>query len=146
MPGRAFVSFLASWWLLSACAPSTNDAARLEGAWTAVSAQRDGVAAADVLGHQLTFTGDRFEIRSRDGEVLFAGTFRTESTATPASIDFDHTVGTVSGRSWEGIYALDGDTLTICDDAPNIDALRPTAFEAARGSGYVLITFERSRT
>jgi hypothetical protein len=39
----------------------------------------------------------------------------------------------------EGIYALDGDTLTTCDNAPNLEKGRPAAFEAKRGSGYVLI-------
>ena len=44
-----------------------------------------------------------------------------------------------------GIYALDGDTLTVCDNAPDLDKGRPTAFEATSGSGYVLITFKRAK-
>jgi hypothetical protein len=51
--------------------------------------------------------------------------------------------GPQRGKAWKGIYALDGDTLTICDNAPNLDKDRPVAFEAERGSGYVLITFVR---
>ena len=46
---------------------------------------------------------------------------------------------------WKGIYALDGGTLTICDNAPNPDDGRPAAFEARSGSGYVLITFKRAK-
>ena len=45
----------------------------------------------------------------------------------------------------EGIYAVDGDTLRICDNAPDLGKGRPTAFEAAPGSGHILITFERAR-
>ena len=45
----------------------------------------------------------------------------------------------------QGIYDLDGDTLTTCDNAPNLDERRPTAFEAKSGSGYVLITFKGAK-
>ena len=45
----------------------------------------------------------------------------------------------------EGIYTLDGDTLTICDNAASLDKGRPAAFEAKSGSGYVLITFKRAK-
>ena len=46
---------------------------------------------------------------------------------------------------WKGIYALDGDTLTTCDNAPDPAKGRPAAFEAASGSGYILITFKRAK-
>jgi len=51
--------------------------------------------------------------------------------------------GALKGKAWKGIYALDGDTLTICDNAPNLNKGRPAAFDAKTGSGYVLITFKR---
>jgi len=40
---------------------------------------------------------------------------------------------------------VDGDTLTTCDNAPNMKKRRPSAFEAKSGSGYVLITFNRAK-
>jgi hypothetical protein len=46
---------------------------------------------------------------------------------------------------WKGIYALGGDTLKICDNAPNLDKGRPSALEAKSGSGHVLITFTRAK-
>jgi len=49
------------------------------------------------------------------------------------------------GEGWKGIYALDGDTLSMCDNAPNLDEGRPTAFEAKSGSGHVRITFKRAK-
>jgi uncharacterized protein (TIGR03067 family) len=63
----------------------------------------------------------------------------------PAAIDFAHTEGTLKGKAWKGIYVLDGDTLTMCDNAPNLDKGRPAALEAKSGSGYVLITFKRAK-
>ena len=68
-----------------------------------------------------------------------------DPSAKPAAIDFEHTEGTLKGAVWKGIYALDGDMLTICDNAPNLDKARPAAFEAKSGSGVVLITFKRDK-
>lgn len=51
----------------------------------------------------------------------------------------------LEGKAWKGIYALAGDTLRVCDNAPNLDKGRPAAFEATRGSGYVLVTFKRAK-
>ena len=92
---------------------------KLQGTWTAIKAERDGKAADDLVGHRLSFTGKSFQIQSKDG---------------------------LKGKAWKGIYAQDGDTLTTCDNAPNLEKGRPSAFEAKSGSGYVLITFRRAKS
>jgi uncharacterized protein (TIGR03067 family) len=131
-------------WLAPAFAQPAEDAAKaLQGTWTAVQAERDGQAAGDVVGHQLAFTGNRFRIQAKDGKPLYAGTFRVNPGAKPAAIDFEHTDGALKGKAWKGIYALDGDTLQVSDNAANLDKRRPVAFEAKRGSGHVYITFKR---
>ena len=58
---------------------------------------------------------------------------------------FEDTEGALKGKVWKGIYALDGDTLTTCDNGPDPDKSRPAAFEAKSGSGYILITFKRAK-
>jgi uncharacterized protein (TIGR03067 family) len=58
-----------------------------------------------------------------------------DSITKPAAIDFEHTDGALKGKAWRGIYGLDGDTLTVCDNAPDLDKGRPAAFEARRGQG-----------
>jgi uncharacterized protein (TIGR03067 family) len=132
--------------LVLACAQPDEDAQKqLQGTWTATQAERDGNAADDVVGHRLSFTGHRFQIQSEDGKPLYAGTVRVDPSAQPTAMDFEHTEGALKGKAWQGIYALDGDTLTICDNAPNLDKGRPAAFEATSGSGYVLITFTRAK-
>ena len=98
----------------------------------------------DPVGYLLSFTGNHFQIQSKDGKPLYAGTFWVEPRTKPAAIDFEHTEGTLKGKAWKGIYALDGDTLRVCDNAPNLQRGRPAAFEAKSGSGYVLITFRRA--
>jgi uncharacterized protein (TIGR03067 family) len=125
--------------------PAEEPDPRLQGTWTATRAERDGKTADDVVGHRLSVTGKRFEIRSKEGQRLYAGTIRVDPTAKPAAIDFQHAEGALKGKEWKGIYALDGDTLSICDNAPNLDRGRPTAFTARSGSGYVLVTFRRAR-
>jgi uncharacterized protein (TIGR03067 family) len=140
-PARPF-SPIGTWTTAAEPAPEVDD--RLQGAWTAARAVRDGAAADDVVGHRLSFSGDRFEIQAADGTTLFAGTVRTDPSARPAAIDFEHTEGALAGAVWRGIYAVHGATLKVCDNAPDLDRSRPGAFAARRGSGYVLITFERA--
>jgi uncharacterized protein (TIGR03067 family) len=125
--------------------PAQEAQKQLQGAWTATQAERDGKPADDVVGHRLSFTGNRFQIQSKDGKLLYTGTVRMDPSAKPAAIDFTHTDGTLKGKAWKGIYALEGDTLKICDNAPDLDKGRPAAFEAKSGSGYVLVTFKRAK-
>ena len=131
--------------MLAFAQPAEDAQKQLQGAWTATKAERDGKAADDVVGHRLSLTGNRFQIQSEDGKPLHAGTVRVHPRATPAAIDFEHTEGALTGKAWQGIYALDGDMLTVCDNAPNLDKGRTAAFEATSGSGYVLITFKRAK-
>jgi uncharacterized protein (TIGR03067 family) len=132
--------------LAIACAqPGEAAQENLQGTWTATKAERDGKAADDVVGHRLSFAGNRFRIESKDLTLLYAGTVRVDPGAKPAAIDFEHSEGDLNGKAWKGIYALDGDTLTICDNAPDLDKGRPAAFDAKTGSGFVLITFERAK-
>ena len=114
--------------------------AKLEGAWTAVSARRDGQDAAELVGHRLELTGERFRI-SAQGETLYAGTFAIDPAAEPPRIDFRHDTGQAAGRTWQGIYWLEGRTLSICDNAADPAKPRPKELAAAPGSGHVLIVF-----
>ena len=125
--------------------PMTEVEKTLEGTWMATKAERDGQAAEDVVGHRLSFTRNRFRIQSRDGRPLYAGTFGVNPVPNPATIDFQHTEGPMKGKAWKGIYTVDGDTLRVCDNAPNPDTGRPTAFGAKAGSGHIFITFTRGR-
>ena len=129
--------------LVLACAQPVEAQKSLEGTWTATKAEREGKAADDVIGHRLSFVGDRFHIQSKDAKSVYAGAFRVDVSANPAAIDFEHTEGGLRGKTWKGIYALDGDTLIICDNAEDLDKPRPAAFEAKSGSGYIVITFKR---
>ncbi len=132
--------------LVLACAgPATAAETTLQGTWIATKAEQDGKAADDLVGHRLSFNSNRFEIRSKDDKLLYAGTVKINPSTKPATIDFQQTKGALKGKAWKGIYVVDGDTLTTCDNAPNLKKGRPAAFEAKSGSGYVLITFKRAK-
>jgi uncharacterized protein (TIGR03067 family) len=132
--------------LMPAFADTAAEAQKsLQGTWAVTTAERDGKPAADVVGHRLSFTANRFRIQCKDGRLLHEGTFRVDPSTKPAAIDFVHTGGALKGKLWKGIYALDGDVLMTCDNAPNLDKGRPTAFEARSGSGHVLVTLKRAK-
>jgi uncharacterized protein (TIGR03067 family) len=129
--------------VLAFAQPADDARQELQGTWTATKAERDDKAADDVVGHRLSFTGNRFQIFSKDGKPLYARTVRVNPSAKPWTIDFDHTEEALKGKTWKGIYVLDRGTLTICDNAPNLDQRRPVSFATKSGSGYELITFRR---
>jgi uncharacterized protein (TIGR03067 family) len=127
------------------CLAAKKELDKLAGIWVAVSAERDGKPAGDVKGHQLTFSGDTFIIKSKEGEVLYQGTFRADPAQRPATIDFRHTKGKLEGQTWKGIYTLEGTTLKTCDNAPDLTRERPTDFSAKIGSGRISIVFQRAK-
>lgn len=129
---------------LSAVPAAASD--DLHGIWLTISAVRQGEPAVDVIGHRATFDRARFEIRARDGSLLFEGSYTLEPDKSPPAIDFRHTGGVESGTIWKGIYDHSGtNELTICDNAPDPEMPRPTALHAPEGSDYICLLFERSK-
>ncbi|MGE0240076.1 MAG: TIGR03067 domain-containing protein [Parvibaculaceae bacterium] len=137
---RAFALFL----LLSAAAPTlaADVVTGLDGAWTAISAERDGAPAGELVGHRIEFKDDRFRIL-KDDNLLFGGHFTSDPGKTPAQIDFTIEEGAAKGQSWAGIYKIENEVLTICDNAANPAVPRQQGFTAPKGSGYVCLNFKR---
>ena len=114
----------------------------LQGTWQVLAAQRNARIASDLQNHRLTFSGDRFAIRSQ-GKTIYEGRYTIDPSQKPATIDFTHTAGKAKGQSWLGIYEVTGDTLRVCDNAADVAKPRPTAF--ASEAGQVLIDFKRAK-
>lgn len=85
-----------------------------------MSAERNGKREDELKGNRLTFAGNSFVIE-RGGATLYRGSFTTDPGNQPAHIDFHHTEGAPRGVTWRGVYALQGDTLTVADNAPDTD-------------------------
>lgn len=114
--------------------------AKLQGTWRAIAAERNGAPAPDLVGHDLTFAGDRFRI-TRDGRLLYGGPYTIDPSAQPPRIDFQQEEGADLRGTWKGIYRLGGGQLEIVDNAPDMSKPAPAQFAAGSGSGYVLVRF-----
>jgi uncharacterized protein (TIGR03067 family) len=97
------------WWLIIstglvlACAlPAEAAETTLQGTWIATKAEQDGKAADDLVGHRLSFMGNRFEIRSKEDKPLYAGTVQINPSTKPATIDFQQNKGGPKGEGLEG--------------------------------------------
>ena len=137
----AFVTALLVGGATSVPAPAQT-AGKLDGVWTTVSAERDGKPADELKGHRLTFAGDMFVIQN-EGKTIYKGTCKADPGKKPAQIDFTHTEGELKGKRWLGVYALEGDTLRIADNAPDMAKPRPAQLATKTGSGHVLLVFKR---
>ncbi len=92
----------------------------------------------DFKKYSVVFNGDQWTVS--EGDKIAAQTFfRVDPTKTPKTIDI---VDIDKGRIIRGIYALKGDTLTICDRGAEKGG-RPTEFATKPNSGFVLIVLNR---
>jgi uncharacterized protein (TIGR03067 family) len=118
---------------------------QLAGAWTCVSATSDGkpVAEATVKQLRLAVTKEGGYKTERGDEVLFDSTCQIDPDRSPKQIDLIGTEGENKGKAAQGIYVLDGDTLTICYTMPGKE--RPKEFESKPGSAATLIVWKRGK-
>jgi uncharacterized protein (TIGR03067 family) len=119
-----------------------DDRERLSGKWTSTSAINDGKPIADetVKKLRLTLTTDGYKTELGE-QVLFDSTYTIDAGKQPKHIDMIGTEGEAKGRAAQGIYLLEGDTLTICYTMPGGE--RPKAFESKPGSAATLVVWKR---
>jgi uncharacterized protein (TIGR03067 family) len=135
--------------LVLVCTGSAQDAtkkemSRLEGEWSMVSGQANGLA----MPQELVKTGKRVAKNAETtitigGQILFKATFSIDPTKKPKTIDYTMTEGPTKGKTHLGIYELDGDTVKFCFAAPGED--RPTEFTAKEGSQRTLSVWKRDK-
>jgi uncharacterized protein (TIGR03067 family) len=110
-----------------------KEMAQLEGEWSMVSGEANGVS----MPKEAVNSGKRV---AKDGEVTitiagqvyFKAKFSIDPTKKPKAIDYTMLEGTTKGKTHLGIYELDGDTVKFCFAAPGKE--RPTDFTAKEGS------------
>jgi uncharacterized protein (TIGR03067 family) len=117
---------------------------RLEGDWSMVSGEANGMA----MPKELVSSGKRV---AKDGEttitingqVYLKAKFTIDPTKKIKTIDYTMTEGPTKGKTHLGIYELDGDTVKFCFAAPGKD--RPTEFTAKEGSEQTLSVWKRDK-
>jgi uncharacterized protein (TIGR03067 family) len=115
----------------------------LEGTWELVSLERDGTEVKPQKDTRASFTGEKFTIQVGD-KVIAEGTFKADAKQKPKATDATYSEGPDKGKSFKGIYQIDGDTLKFCR-AGSPDQKRPTEFKTNVGSDGVASVYRRLR-
>ncbi|HET7664074.1 MAG TPA: TIGR03067 domain-containing protein [Rhodanobacteraceae bacterium] len=122
-----------------------RDLAALQGVWEQVAFEEDGVVdPPDTHGAPGALTlieGQRFTVRTTEGQVLLKGSFTLDASTTPKSITWIDAMGADAGKRLPASYVLEGERFVFI--AGNEGALRPTAFRTEPGQtmrGFVRVT------
>jgi uncharacterized protein (TIGR03067 family) len=121
-----------------------KELAQLEGEWSMVSGEADGVSMPDATvktGKRVAKDGET--TITFGGQVYFKAKFSIDPTKKPKAIDYTMTEGPTKGKTHLGIYEVDGDTARFCFAAPGGD--RPTDFTAKEGSRRTLSVWKRDK-
>ncbi|MCI0703285.1 MAG: TIGR03067 domain-containing protein [Planctomycetia bacterium] len=128
--------------LLSSTLPAQEkkaDEAAFRGKWKLVSGKFNGKAYDLPKDSQRGTNFTEKEVMTFDGQrVGRTLNYTLDATANPKQIDL--TLAKTDQKS-QGIYTLDGDTLTLCYAEPG--AARPTKLESKEGDRTFLLLFKR---
>jgi uncharacterized protein (TIGR03067 family) len=116
---------------------------KLDGTWaaTAVEAHGNKVPEEQAKAYKLFFEGDKLSVQVADGSKR-NGTYKTNASMKPATIDITLTDGPEKGMLQKGIYSLEGDTLKI---ALGEKGARPTEFATKAGDDVVVVICKREK-
>ena len=117
----------------------------LAGTWKPISSETDGNKTPEERLKESSMTRDETgKVIGRRGDmIVLEGTVkRIDASMKPKTIDTEVIVGDLKGKTIQGIYEIDGDTLRICVVLPGRGE-RPTEFTGKAGSGCSLTVFKR---
>lgn len=122
---------------------SDPDYQMLQGAWEQTSLEDNGVLnpvdAHSAPGAITTISGDQFEVKTVNGEILLAGSFFLDSSTQPKSITWVDSMGDDAGKPLPASYRLEGDDFVFI--AADEGMPRPAVFST--GPGQTMRTFVR---
>ena len=137
---KRFITSLVCFGIVAAWATAGGADAKLDGTWVVIASTRDGEKAPedDLKKTMVTVVmkGGKYAVTAQ-GKKVEAGTYTTDATKKPATIDVTITAGDEKGRTELGIYKLDGDTLTMAV-TPHDSKQRPKDFKPA-AKGEVMV-------
>ena len=114
---------------------------KLDGDWQMVSIEAGGakLPAQQVNGFSLAFKAGRFT--SYMGGEKKTGTYTTDPTKKPKTMDIVPADGPDKGKTWSLIYELNGNTLRIC--AGEVGKERPAGFDTKGREDVILMVLRR---
>jgi uncharacterized protein (TIGR03067 family) len=115
------------------------------GEWVATSVVVSGKGQAFTEKEfEYTLTADgKFVVRK--GKEGGEGRYTLDRKKDPPEIDIFLEGDKSDSPTMQGIYKVDGDTLTLCVAPGGKNAKRPKSFEAPAGSEAMLLTLERAK-
>ena len=124
-----------------ALADDNKDVEKLAGDWAVVTTDHHGrkVTEDERSRPIVTFKDNQMTVL-RNGDIR-PGTFKIDPNKTPAQIDVTLGYGPDKGKTFEGIYQLDGDQLKLC--VRDKGAGRPVEFKG--GEGLLFVTLKRGK-
>jgi uncharacterized protein (TIGR03067 family) len=115
----------------------------LEGTWVLVSFERDGKVVKPSTETRAIITQNKFVIKTGE-TVVAAGTFKVDPSKQPKASETTYTEGMEKGKTFKGIYELNGDMLKLCR-AGTPDDERPTEFKSKEGSKQFVAIYRRAK-
>jgi uncharacterized protein (TIGR03067 family) len=119
-----------------------SDRDRLQGSWTCVSMERNGKAIPpeSYKDGVLVMDGDTFTY-TQGKQLVSLGMRVLHPESSPKGFDDHHSAGRFKGKTYLGIYELQGDLFKTCNGS--LGQERPRAFATTPGSGLLLIVYKR---
>jgi uncharacterized protein (TIGR03067 family) len=127
-----------------------KELARIEGVWTVSEARHGGEVFEQSEPEEFEFKDGKLIARKGNRDPITL-TLRLDLSTEPKLMDWTTDPKgkfADADRSAEGIYKLDGDTLTVCyhvRDNRFAKGARPTEFKSAEGSDAILVVLKRSK-
>jgi uncharacterized protein (TIGR03067 family) len=121
-----------------------KDRERLQGYWDVTAVEREGapLKGKEMSPRQLVFTDKKLTVKPNQRESYDAD-YALKPNQKLKAIDITYTTGPDEGKTFRGVYTLDGDRLKICLSAPG--EARPVELETQKGSARTLWTLKRGK-
>ena len=125
-------------------AATVDPAKEILGTWEGYMADPDGSPHGPI---KLEITADTITASNpRGGQAMGSGTYRiSTSSGTMKRIDGKGTSGQFQGKSYEGIFAIEGKTLKWCSANDNPRSKRPTEMKTNLQAGQFLMVLEKKQ-
>lgn len=123
--------------------PAPKDS--LEGTWKLTSVELNGqpLSMEKLQDSRLVVKGAKYSFKLGDTRLELTHVLLTDQQ--PKGLDLTVVEGAEKGKTFHGIYKLDGSTLTICRDVePGKE--RPKVFATKPESGLLLVVWTRDKT